>query len=311
IETAAGRGRGGCRQQIDQVITEAELDQRDPLVHVIERASEYLHVEALRARLVRHAQHHVIEAERLEHRPIVLPPATIGTSFAGTPRHQVSTNRDIDTTDAAARLPGAMIRRDVRGLRGEVGIALPLTLIALLMLSALTIALAVLAQSEPVIAANQQRGAVARALAESAVERAVWALGVGAAVPGGVDPPGDGAVAVPPYDGRTYITLGHGGLTLKVPGVSTTQAPVQAVGWTPDHASPGNAHRKITASLMRFPSFGRAAPCALCVNGDLEISGSASVDARSDTSCGRKYGAYTTGATSIRDAASVRGAVDG
>src|SRR5262249_14092467 len=170
-----------------------------------------------------------------------------------------------------------MITRDVRGLRGEPGIALPLTLIALLILSALTIALAVLAQSEPVIAANQYRGAIARALAESAVERAVWALGAGSAVSGGVDPPGAGAVAAPPYDGRTYITLGHGGFTLKVTGVSTTEVTVEAVGWTPDNASPGNAHRKVNASLMRFPSFGRAAPCALCVNGDLEISGSASV----------------------------------
>src|SRR5438093_10176660 len=72
-----------------------------------------------------------------------------------------------------------MIRQ---GVRDQVGIAMPLTLIVLVILSALMIAFAVLAQSEPVIAMNQYRGAVARALAESGVERAVWALTAGSRV---------------------------------------------------------------------------------------------------------------------------------
>src|SRR3989442_11228944 len=96
-----------------------------------------------------------------------------------------------------------MIRR---GVRDQVGIAMPLTLIALVILSALMIAFAVLAQSEPVIAMNQYRGAVARALAESAVERAIWALTAGSRVGGGVDPPSSGVVAVPPYHATTALS---------------------------------------------------------------------------------------------------------
>src|SRR3989442_4191451 len=99
-------------------------------------------------------------------------------------------------------------------LRDEVGVAMPLTLIALVILSGLMIAFAVLAQSEPVIAANQYRGAVARALAESAVERAVWALTAGSGVSGGIGPPSNGVVAGPPYYRGTYITNGARGFTL-------------------------------------------------------------------------------------------------
>jgi len=188
---------------------------------------------------------------------------------------------------------------------------MPLTLIALVILSALMIAFAVLAQSEPVIAMNQYRGAVARALAESGVERAVWALTAGSRVGGGVDPPSSGVVAGPPYDGGTSITIGSGGFTLKITGVSTSEVRIEAVGFTPDNASPSTAYRKITASLMRLPDFGLGAPCALCVRGDLDVTGSATIDARGDTSCGRKYGTYTAGSTTTLGAASIWGAMDG
>src|SRR2546426_12783906 len=85
------------------------------------------------------------------------------------------------------------------------------------------IAFAVLAQSEPVIAMNQYRGAVARALAESAVERAIWALTAGSRVGGGVDPPSSGVVAGPPYDGGTAITIGSGGFPLEITGGSARE----------------------------------------------------------------------------------------
>jgi hypothetical protein len=193
----------------------------------------------------------------------------------------------------------------------QVGIAMPLTLIALVILSALMIALAVLTQSEPVIATNQYRGAVGRALAVSGAERAVWALTAGSRVSGGVDPPSIGVGAGPPYDGATPITMGAGGFTLEITGVSTSEVKIEAVGWTPSNTSPGSAYRKITASLMRFPDFGLNAPCALCVKGDLDVTGSATIDTRGDTSCGRKYGAYTTGYTATLGTASIWGAIDG
>src|SRR5712691_131800 len=204
-----------------------------------------------------------------------------------------------------------MIPARVNARYGEQGVAMPLTLIALVVLTALMIAFAVLAQSEPMIAANQYRGAVARALAESGVERAVWALTAGSRVGGGVDPLASGVVAGPPYDGGTYFKIGAGGFTLKITGVSTSEVALEAVGWTPDDTSINNAHRKITANLMRFPNFGLEAPCALCVKGDLEVKGSSIIDARGDTSCGRKYGTYTAGSTTTLDAGSIWGATDG
>src|SRR2546426_8825497 len=108
------------------------------------------------------------------------------------------------------------------------------------------IAFAVLAQSEPVIAMNQYRGAVARALAESAVERAIWALTAGSRVGGGVDPPSSGVVAGPPYDGGTSITIGSGGFTLKNTGGSTSDGRVEGRGFRPRKPAPRNAHPQIT-----------------------------------------------------------------
>jgi len=59
-----------------------------------------------------------------------------------------------------------------------------MALIVMAILTALMTAFAVLATSEPQIASNQVASAQARTLAESGVERAVWALTVGeSAVP--------------------------------------------------------------------------------------------------------------------------------
>src|SRR2546426_11446739 len=105
------------------------------------------------------------------------------------------------------------------------------------------IAFAVLAQSEPVIAMNQYRGAVARALAESAVERAIWALTAGSRVGGGVDPPSSGVVAGPPYDGGTSITIGSGGFTPKITGGSPSGGGVAGVRFPAGNARPRAASR--------------------------------------------------------------------
>ena len=68
-------------------------------------------------------------------------------------------------------------------LRNERGIALPMALIVMAILTALMAAFAVLATSEPQIASNQVASAQARALAESGVERVLWALTTGEASP--------------------------------------------------------------------------------------------------------------------------------
>src|SRR3989441_11131295 len=65
VESSRGPpGAGG--QEVDEVVAEAELDERQFLVHAIESAAEDLFVEAPGARLVAHPEHHVVEPERRE-----------------------------------------------------------------------------------------------------------------------------------------------------------------------------------------------------------------------------------------------------
>jgi hypothetical protein len=200
----------------------------------------------------------------------------------------------------------------------ERGIGLPMALIALMVLTALTLAFAYLSQSEPIVAANQNRVAVARAMAESGVDRAIWALNAGSGVSGGLNPPANGTTAASPYDGGTYFTPSAlGGFTLSISGTSSqnTSAAVVSTGWTPTNGA-GNTHRKVTVTLIKFPDFGLNPNCALCVKGDVQVSGSAVVDARADTSCGSKYGVATTGQTIIGNNnngnnGAIYGAVDG
>src|SRR2546426_11751135 len=64
-------------------------------------------------------------------------------------------------------------------LANERGVALPMALITLMLLTTLMLAFAVLSQTEPVIAANQLRVTQARSLAESGMEHAIWALSQG------------------------------------------------------------------------------------------------------------------------------------
>ena len=68
--------------------------------------------------------------------------------------------------------------RDLTSSRvfNERGVALPLAMLTLALLATLTIAFVALSKSEPVISGNHQRVTEARALAESGLERALWAL---------------------------------------------------------------------------------------------------------------------------------------
>ena len=56
------------------------------------------------------------------------------------------------------------------------GVALPMAMLALLILSSVMIGFSVLGATEPTIANNQLMATQARALAEAGVERAIWAL---------------------------------------------------------------------------------------------------------------------------------------
>ena len=206
----------------------------------------------------------------------------------------------------------------MRGIGGngvvsnQRGIALPMALIVLMLLLSLMLAFAALSKSEPVIANNQLRGTQARALAESGIERALWALTNPAATGGLADPlPGP----VPsPYDGGAFVPLGSGGFFVAVSsGALANERSVVAVGWTPTWETADartKAHAQVAATLTHLRDIARDAPCALCLRGDAELTGSVAIDGRpgTGTSCGDKYSVWTTGDVALGGHARVWGA---
>lgn len=210
-------------------------------------------------------------------------------------------------------------------IRDERGIALPMAMLALLMLSSLSIAFLALSQSEPVIANNHLRTAQARVLAEAGVEHAIWALS-NTASSGITALPANGVAAATPYDGLLFmpaqVSTAAGGFTVRITGGRCgaaasvgTCAPsdyaaadydgytftAETEGWVPGVGrstvtgydasdTRTKSHRKIRVVLIRYPEFALNTPCALCVNGDLIVNGNATISAAADTSCGNKYG---------------------
>jgi hypothetical protein len=178
----------------------------------------------------------------------------------------------------------------------ERGIAMPAALIALLILSALMIAFALLAGTEPVIAENQLKTARARTFAEAGVELAIWGLTNPTAANGTT---ANAAL----YQGATFVSVNAlGGFTVNVTnGATANERAVDAVGWTPtndvdDTRSKGV--RRIQAILTRLRPLDP--PCALCVKGNLDLSGAATVDARGGACPGGpapQGGTITTGNT--------------
>jgi hypothetical protein len=192
----------------------------------------------------------------------------------------------------------------------ETGVALPMALMVLALLAALTLALAALSQTEPVIAANHQRGGQARLLAESGIEYAVWALA------NALPSPLPGPLADPPLDGGTLLPLGAGGFTVRVanhadgdPGRRT----ITAVGWVPTNSAADarpKARRQIVTDAAAVRRLGPRAPCALCVRGALDVAGNVSIAAgNADPACGgdTKYGTFTRDLTTLTGAVSVSG----
>ncbi|MBI3628286.1 MAG: hypothetical protein HY217_01650 [Candidatus Rokubacteria bacterium] len=205
--------------------------------------------------------------------------------------------------------------------RSERGIALPTAMIALMLLTTLLIAFAVLSKSEPTIASNQVRAAQARALTEAGVEQAVYALN-------SVIPTTLASVATAPYNGNcsgstcsptaSYIALGTvGGFFVQVQaGTASNERTVDAWGWAPTYSSTGfsstgaavtHKHIHLTLNKMTFINF--TPPGGLNVRGELEVgpSNAASVDGASDTSCGNKSGTYSTGTATIDHPSNVTG----
>jgi len=202
---------------------------------------------------------------------------------------------------------------NVELLRDQRGVALPMALLALLILSTLVIAFALLATSEPLIATNQKLVAQARAVTESGLERAIWALN-NPADPNGLASPLPGTVPAP-YDGSTPIPISVNGTQIGVVfvtvtnGINPNERNVVAVGWAPTNAGSGSkAHQKIQATVSRFIFSATPPPAALTVQGQINITGNTNIDSRDDTSCGNKDGTWSVGSTAVGGSGDVYGA---
>jgi hypothetical protein len=169
------------------------------------------------------------------------------------------------------------------------------------------IAFSMLAASEPVLASNQLQVAQARAVAESGLERAIWALN-NPADPDGI--PNPLVTAAAPYNGATAVPVVINGAQLGVFTVSVTtgatasERNVVATGWTPTNAGSGpKVKQRITATVYKIRFLDP--PAALVVRGEISAGGNSVVDSRSDTSCGNKAGTWSLGATSIGGSARI------
>jgi hypothetical protein len=200
--------------------------------------------------------------------------------------------------------------------RDDQGVALPMALLTLALLTSLMLAFASLSQTEPTIAANHLLGTQAHALAESGLELALWALS-NPADPRGLPSPLPTDPAAAPFDGRTFVTSGSlGGFTIKVanhPDGDPNRRTLTAVGWMPtNNVTDGRprAHRKVTVDAVIVPRPGARAPCALCVRGALSITGNVGIDGGNrDPACGEdtKYAAFSRDATTLTGPVSLSG----
>ena len=202
---------------------------------------------------------------------------------------------------------------NVKSLRDQRGIALPMALLALLILSTLVIAFSLLATSEPLISANQKLVAQARAVTESGLEQAIWALN-NPTDPNGLPTPLPGTVPAP-FDGSAPIPISVNGTQIGVVfvtvtnGINPNDRNVVAVGWAPTNAGSGaKAHQKIQATVSRFLFSATPPPAALTVQGQINITGNTNIDSRPDQSCGAKDGTWSVGATAVGGSGDVYGA---
>jgi hypothetical protein len=186
-----------------------------------------------------------------------------------------------------------------------------MAMLALVLLSALIIAFSMLASSEPVIANNQLQVAQARAVAESGVERAIWALNNPADANGIPNPL---VTPAAPYDGSTTTAVMQNGVQVGVFSVSVTNGSVAnervivATGWVPSDTAANRVKQKIQVSVLQFLFSGFPPPAALTVEGEVNVGGNTLIDSRSDTTCGNKAGSWSDGFTTVGGSATVYGA---
>ncbi len=194
-------------------------------------------------------------------------------------------------------------------LADQRGLALPMAMLALVLLLVLVVGFTILSSTEPVIANNQLMVAQARALAEAAMERAIWGLD-NPADPNGIPNPLVGA-APAPYNASQLLTVAYNGINIGgfrvtvTNGGAVNERNIVADGWAPNDTASGRAKQRITVTLAQIRFLDP--PAALAVRGELDVSGNSTVDSRVDTSCGNKAGTLSFGATTIGGSAAVYG----
>ena len=209
-------------------------------------------------------------------------------------------------------------------IQDERGIALPMAMIVMAILTSLMIAFAVLATSESQSASSQMASAQARALAESGVERALWAMTTGESNPGAsgvlvLDAIYSLPSPVPsPYDGSIFVAVNDPVLGSPIGGFKVTVANgsvinekvVTAIGYVPDATNP-IATKKITAVVTRLKWIDPV--CGLCAGGEnppgtttnVQINGNATVNASTSVQGTAPAGEYCTGSHPVTPIAAV------
>ena len=150
-------------------------------------------------------------------------------------------------------------------------------------------------------------------LAESGLERAIWALN-NPADPNGIPDPLPGT-APAPFDGSTGIPITVNGTQIGLAfvtvtnGVNPNERNVVTVGWVPTNTgTAAKAHQKIQATVSKFLFRASPPPAALTVAGEISAGGNVNIDSRTDLSCGAKDGTWSQGATTSGGSATMYGA---
>jgi hypothetical protein len=166
-------------------------------------------------------------------------------------------------------------RMTIVSLGDQRGIALPMAMMTLFVLMGLTFAFVTLATTEPMIGRNHALSAQARALSESGLERALWAMNSSSV------PTFTSGIGSAPYDGSTLLMLSNstGGFTVRVTnnGSIANEKLVSAVGWAPNSTGQLRSGRKLNATLQTLPWTASVPGAALNVVGDLDIAGNADI----------------------------------
>ena len=193
-------------------------------------------------------------------------------------------------------------------LADERGIALPLSLIVLTLLTSLTLAFLAMSATEPLIASNLQAGEQALALAEAGIERAIWALNnptAAAPAQGLINPLPVPAPA--PYNGQS-VNLGPGSYAVTV--LLPAGLPIDAaVGNDRSIVATGTvaaAQRRVQVTITSIGDFAANVPGALTVAGSVQLTGNSTVDGQ-DSALGTPNACANKAGVSIRDKTTLSG----